>query len=405
MKTTVSHFPTSPQRQAGFSMIELLVGLGISLIGMLVIYHVLTVTQGYRRTSTEVGAAQETGAVSLYYIERDLRRSGYGLQGLLWQEPDQGAMLSAAAMLLPRAYGCTVQARDSKRSSFNFRMAPALIQDGGVDANGSARPDQLTILFGSARAHAFPPTLSANVAAGNNPLRISNAMGLDNRDLIIVADLTTNTPSCELTQVGDIRPPGDAACPNITSRNQPWCVNTVAPDTANHPFARPLAKPYTGQEELTASPRTTPVLLNLGQSPANPTYSIVNPSSASGAVRSVLVMRDGLFPDRDATIAEGIVSLQAQYAFRDGSFRNTLPAATAWANVVGIRIAVVARSELLEKEAILAADPSTKRAKMVIFPGSATSDEVALSLSDQENHYRYKIYQTVVPLRSIIWNS
>lgn len=402
--TTVKH---APSRQAGFSMIELLVGLGISLIGMLVIYHVLTVTQGYRRTTTEVGAAQETGAVSLYYIERDLRRAGYGVQGLLWQEPTQASMETAAATLLPRAYGCNVLARDKTRANFSFPMAPVLIQDGGVDAAGKPRPDSVSVLFGSARAHAFPPTLSIDLASGSNPIKISTAMGLDNKDLIVLADLSTATPKCELTQVGDIKAPGETSCTSPSTLNRPWCINTVGLDQTTYPFARPLTNEYKGREELKASPLTTPVLLNLGQSPANPTYRISKPSSAAGAVRSVLIMNDALFPDRDATIAEGIVTLQAQYAFKDGSFHNALASGADWAQVVGVRVALVARSELLEKAAVLPNDAVTGKPTLVIFPEDAAkkSDKVVLELTAEENLYRYKIYQTVVPLRSIIWNS
>lgn len=67
---------------SGFSLVEVLVGVVIGLIGILVMFQLLTVSQAQRRTTTSGGDAQQSGMISLYLLERDLRQAGYGIKSL-----------------------------------------------------------------------------------------------------------------------------------------------------------------------------------------------------------------------------------------------------------------------------------------------------------------------------------
>ncbi|HWT28903.1 MAG TPA: prepilin-type N-terminal cleavage/methylation domain-containing protein, partial [Methylophilaceae bacterium] len=67
------------QSQTGFSLIEIMVGMTISLIGMVVIMQVFTVAEGNRATTTTGGDAQQSGALALQSVERDVRMAGYGI--------------------------------------------------------------------------------------------------------------------------------------------------------------------------------------------------------------------------------------------------------------------------------------------------------------------------------------
>jgi Tfp pilus assembly protein PilW len=77
----MSRRPPSPfrQPQAGFSLIDVLVGMLLSLIGTLVIFQVFSVSEGIKRTSTSGGDAQQSGAMALYALERALKEAGYGI--------------------------------------------------------------------------------------------------------------------------------------------------------------------------------------------------------------------------------------------------------------------------------------------------------------------------------------
>ena len=103
---------------------------------------------------------------------------------------------------------------------------------------------------------------------------------------------------------------------------------------------------------------------------------------------------------------DNIVQLQAQYGKdlnNDGTvdvFDETTPASTAeWAAVLALRIAVVSRSSLYEKDPV---SPATIR----LWDDSAASPTTTgpvWTLTADERHYRYKVFQTVIPLRNMIW--
>ena len=65
-----------PER--GMSLIEILVGIVIGMLGILVIFSVLAVAEGRKRTTTAGTDAQMAGAVALFSLERDVKQAGYG---------------------------------------------------------------------------------------------------------------------------------------------------------------------------------------------------------------------------------------------------------------------------------------------------------------------------------------
>jgi type IV pilus assembly protein PilW len=81
--------------------------------------------------------------------------------------------------------------------------------------------------------------------------------------------------------------------------------------------------------------------------------------------------------------------------------------------VQNIRVAVVARSAHYEKDAVTTSAPVWDVGASVTVSGTATSDchggSKCITLKvDQDpdwQHYRYKVYETIVPLRNVLWNS
>ena len=66
--------------------------------------------------------------------------------------------------------------------------------------------------------------------------------------------------------------------------------------------------------------------------------------------------------------------------------------------VVAVRVAVVARSPQLEKTAV---SPAT----LPLWNGGTLANGGAISLTGTAQQYRYKVYQTTIPLRNVIWNN
>lgn len=65
--------------QAGFSLVDVMVGMVIALLGVIIIFQVFSVSEGIKRTTTSGGEALQNGTSALYTLERSLKEAGYGL--------------------------------------------------------------------------------------------------------------------------------------------------------------------------------------------------------------------------------------------------------------------------------------------------------------------------------------
>jgi type IV pilus assembly protein PilW len=73
-------------------------------------------------------------------------------------------------------------------------------------------------------------------------------------------------------------------------------------------------------------------------------------------------------------------------------------------------MAVVARSAQREKEAVTTADPLWDVGQTVTVTGTADCGEsqcltlqVSTAADTEWQHYRYKVFDTVIPLRNMLW--
>lgn len=69
----------SGSRQAGFSLVDIMVGMVLSLLGTIIIFQVFEVSERIKRTTTSGGDAQQNGAAALFALERGVRQAGYGI--------------------------------------------------------------------------------------------------------------------------------------------------------------------------------------------------------------------------------------------------------------------------------------------------------------------------------------
>jgi type IV pilus assembly protein PilW len=138
-------------------------------------------------------------------------------------------------------------------------------------------------------------------------------------------------------------------------------------------------------------------LFNLGATPVRNVYYINGTD---------LMLSSGLGVTTNTRIAENIVQLAVQYGKDknlDGlveTFESTAPlVATDWAQVLAIRVALVARSTQQEK-------PSVQGGTCDATPNTPTWSWGSANLSADPNWhcYRYKTFETVVPIRNLIWN-
>lgn len=362
---------------AGFSLVEIMVAMVIGLIGTIVIFQVFAVSEGYKRTTTSGGDAQTNGALALFSVERDARMAGYGIND---------------TSLL----GCTVRAYDEgppvrEWPDLQFRLVPVVIDDGAAGA-----PDKITVMFSASDLVMGPAKLTQNMPSPAATFKVDNRFGFVEGDLIIAAEAGQD---CTLGQATGI--PGT-----------PGQTDNVIHNSGNYTNAQGQNVPakYNKASGLGVSYSTNGKLFNLGAGPVTNIYSIVN---------GQLNLQTLLTSATPTPIVDGIVQLQAEYGKDDGVNNGTVTNATyaaddgivdkydtaspaagdavGWSRIIAIRLAMVARSNLMEKP-----DPDGVCRTTTVAPAWAGG---AIDLSTDPNWqcYRYKVFQTTVPIRNLIW--
>jgi type IV pilus assembly protein PilW len=364
----------------GFTLVELMVGMALALITTVIIAQVVVNAEGQRRTTSSGSDAQVNGSVGLYTVSRDVQGAGYGL-------------ISHSAAL-----GCPITAKYGSAATLALTLAPATIT---VNANGV--PTLRT--FSSGRSSfSVPMVVKANHAAVDTSFTVNSSTGVSNGDTMMAIPGTWSSSNwCTVFQVA-----GSGA--NVLSST---VVPNVTVTAGWNPASTASLMPTTGY------PADTSYLVNLGSIVLRE-YTVASEN---------LVMRElqatGTW-GADQVLASGIVALRVMYgkdtsAPKDGvvdQFDTTTPTtADDWSRVLSVRIAVVARSEVREKDAVTTTDPVWDVGTATTVSGTAAcstgSSRQCLTLTipkpnatDTEwQHYRYKVYDTVVPLRNVVWSA
>jgi len=346
----------TPLRQAGFSLVEIMVGMVIGLLATLVIMQVFSVFEGQKRSTTGNADAQTNGSIALYSIQREALMAGFGLTAF-----DVGNSPLRCAAFTPAGTD----------------ISPVAITDGGAAAGAS---DSVTIRYGSTQMGAVPIRINglAGTIAG-----VDNNLGCRVGDVALIVD----GANCAVTSV------------------------TGPTDIALNPV--PSAPPDTTHIQLTSAAGVA-VGANL--------------ACMGGWGSFVFAVNNNQLERNGTPIQADIVNIQAQYGISatvnsnrvtqwvdaSGATWGAVPLAAADRNLIkSIRIAVVARNGLWEKEVVTTACSSLTAASPTgLCAWDATSAEptiaspapaIDLSNTADWDHYRYRVFETIIPLRNVIW--
>ncbi len=337
----------------GFTLVEVLVAMVIGMIGMIIMLQVFATAEGQKRATTGTGDAQSSGAMAIYELQRDIRQSGYGFNSL--------TLLNCSLTLRT---GVTLPV-----------LAPVIINPPtGVVPAGDTGTDTLLVAYGNAAGSSEGDAI---INASSAVLLVQTAANFTAGDRVIAAP-NACTAALTLDQVttGGV---------NVAARTV-----TVGAAGGN-------------------------LLFNLGPAPVFRAYAIRAGNLTVcdyGAVNcgAACTAADGSCSADWAPIASNIVSLRAQYG-RDTSTppdgvdtwdRTTPTTACDWVRVSALRLAVVARNSQVERDVITAVAPT--------WAGSTGADEVAAPIDLSAGgtranwkNYRYKVFETVVPIRNLPW--
>lgn len=369
----------SIRQSKGFSLIELMVSLLIGMITVVVVMQVLAFSEGKKRTTTTGSDAQINGNLGLFTIEREAKNAGWGIVGLL------------------SAVGCPVKAQKGTDPEMTITLAPVLITDGA-----SGAPDTIQFLS-SSKGVALPTRIAVDHPDTAANFFVDSDLGIEDGDLMVAVPATDTSKWCTLFQVTNDPNPG-----NGNSQGEGLGQNKVIHNSGQSDWNHPGNSNFPTNGYVAGD-----YLINLGTM-INHIYSIANVGSTNPPRALQLTIFNLASGGTTVTneLYPHIVDLQAQYGKDDGSnsgtaddglvdgWDNVTPTTNAgWRQILAIRVAVLARSVNPEKEAVTFNAPSWVGGTFNMSWDASTSVWGDASWT----HYRYKIYETIIPIRNLIW--
>jgi type IV pilus assembly protein PilW len=387
--------------QHGAGLVETMVGILIGMIVVLVIYNVFALTEAYKRTAVGAADAQTTGLYAQFVLSREIASAGNGIL-------DSG-IASVVRDLLQCANN---EPKWSYPAPFDtlipvprMRPVPVLIHDGG----GPTVSDSIIVTYSTAPHVVSPVQFIGPKVSGATDFQVQSPNGFRANDRVIAVN--PNDPAgtnCELTTATAVGLPD---------------ANGVV--TISHPA---VAGAY-----ASGSPPDGSTLLNLGQvgEAVRTLYDIAN-----GQLRST-----DLFAAAPANpIAQNVVLMKAQYGIDCQNNGIVFWTSATASNVCGrgdsytedemvkdpniagsndkkfgatgatiariraIRIGIVVRSDEPDLK-----DAALKGQTAVLFNCStnnaACQGRTVLDNTVLTDYYRFRTYETVVPMRNAIWNT
>ncbi|MDY0744335.1 PilW family protein [Paucibacter sp. R3-3] len=359
-------------RSIGFTLIELMVGMAIGLLITLAIATVLINAENQRRTTTSGSDAQINGGLAIYTIERQLKMAGYGI------------------VTDVTTTGCTftIQSGGSAIAGAPPVLAPVLITAGAVGTSDTVR-----ILSSSKRNFAMSVPVKAplydpnqTASAQDTTFMVKSALGVAAGDLLA---LVYNAP--------------DTTCEGFQATSIP-AVDTVKRD----------ANSWNASKFPTKAANATSYLVNLGtlvdltysvtadQRLRQSSFSLATQTATTQDLQSNVVIMKALY-GKDTT-GSGVID----------TYDAVTPTTSAlWRQVRAVRVVVLARSSQYEKDEVTTTLPQWDVGSGLTVPAATgvtacgTSQCIPLKVDSDSNwkHYRYKVFELLVPLRNQIWNS
>ncbi|WP_374592543.1 PilW family protein [Aquabacterium sp.] len=367
--------PKRNPRQRGFTLIELMVGIVLGMVTVAIIAQVFAVSESKKRSTTTGADAQINGTLALYAIQREAQMAGYGFADY------------------PASIGCNVRYKYSTNGDSTFPLVPVII-DAGV--NGS---NVLTLMRSGKSTYSLPVEIKSNHAQSDLHYSVQSTLGVSQGDLMVIVpggeDAKVGVTDCSVVQVKD-----GTGSEVLTATNIP--VTAGSGGLWNQQSILPALGYKAGA-----------YMLNMG----GLAFSQYSVNAATNSLQqSVMTAGTGGWT-APQDLYQQVVVFKAMYGKAATTsapvsiYDNVEPTTpVGWSLVRSVRIMVVARSSQYEKDEVTLKPllwdvGKTDTVAGTVACGSSKCIEVPVDFLPDWKHYRYKIYDTVVPLRNILWNS
>jgi type IV pilus assembly protein PilW len=396
------------RRRGGFSLVELMVSVVIGLLAL--VFATRLVVSGEQNKDAAVGGsdAMQNGMLALFSLGGDAADAGWGLND---------TMLSGCDTVFSDANGYQLAAEQRGGAPIT-PLAPVVIQSNGADS------DVVSFYSGTSQTGVGSTKLVANYVPGESTLTVDsrNPYDFNVGDVLVVAPMTSGARRCTVFQLSGF---GIGL-----NGNQLQVASGV-----DFPF-----NPQAGL--TTAYPLNVSYVYNLGSAARLHfhTWSVNN---------GILLLRSTDMPGsarQGASVIDNVVSLKAQYGFdnrvvaeydpntpgngaaqvstasgmRIGVWSSTMidadndgvvGGAGDYQRIGSVRLAVVARSKSAEKPNS-AGQCGATTALPTVFAGNAPATVAAAPVQVNVavagdaidwKCYRYRVFETIVPIRNAQW--
>lgn len=336
------------QKMRGFSLVEIMVGMIIGMIGIIVIMQVTSVFEGQKRTTTGGDDAQNNGAIALHSISRDIKQAGYGFSNPLLL----GDGLVTPNVIINNLAPVTL-------------LTPARCNKCAITKD--ANTDAFMVVYGNSNTNVDGALINSTSGANYNITRGAEAALLNagaGGAGFIVNDYV-------IPDNGSIAAPTN---PHYLYRVSAANVGAVPINDLAYGVPHPnLANDKNGDH---------PILFNLGEAPSILLYAVNG---------GTLWVCDFMQQDCPATpaaptwtsLAENIVSMRAE--------------CTTAAPAYAMRLVLVSRS-VQSNPSVTSNAPIWGGVNAINLAGT----DVPVGLGWQ--NFRYKTFETVIPLRNVAWS-
>jgi len=358
MSTSARPFVTRGQR--GFSLIEVLIGLLIAMIGVVIMMEVLITSEERARTTSGGNDAMSSGAVMLHLMQRDLLQAGYGINSL-------GLL------------GCTLTLPNGK----NIPLAPVVVNPAtSVIPAGDPNTDRLLVFYGSDTGQPEGNTVYS-LAGSAYTVQAPTAFNINDYVVAYTGSCAANLVLARVT---------------ATTALDVTVSSAVAGTTTLYNMGQ---APHVVAYAVRNGALTQCDYMNADCSNA----SAANWTALSGNIVSLRAQygRDTTAPNMDTVV--------------DQWDQTTPTNACGWVRASAVRYAIVARNSSYETKI----DPTTKQrtcdAVTAAAPpwqgSSATSPSQTLNIdltkkpdgtsASDWQCYRYRTFENVAPSRNVVW--
>jgi type IV pilus assembly protein PilW len=387
-------------RQAGMTMIELLVAMAIGVGVVLVVSTLLVAGENHKRTTTSTNDADQTGAYAFHALDKALRGAGSAIAQST--SPDAGVLgcrLNAATILPAASLPAPFATAFLGGAPSNLRVAPVLI---GANQSDSAASDVIVVMSGSGAAGGVSRAI--NGAGSSTSLVLESTTGFSTSDLVLVSQPAVT--DCLLEEVLTFSASTlNVGAPYYTAAASTTTLLTLSQSTLT--YVTPLGNAAVNNVQF--------ALFGVGTNYTLYSYDLLqnqylvqgNGGNTSEAIADGVVQMNAIYGVQSTTqpgvlanwASPGTVSGDTAYAI------NTVMATPATQeSIIAVRVAIVVRGEYYDKNN----NNVVSQPSLTIFSGyknaagNSLSQTVNLATITGGQQYRYRVFEFTVPLRNML---